>query len=239
MSDKDVIRKRIWDLLEREGVARFPLPPHGRIPNFEGADSAARLLKETEFWKDAQVIKCNPDSPQKPVREFALAEGKTIYMAVPRLREERCFIELDESRIYGSPGKGATIKGAFKYGKQVSPEHMKEVDLVIAGSVAVNSKGARVGKGGGYSDLEFALGQEFGIVKDETPVVSTVHKLQVIEDDIPMTPHDVPLNLIVTQKEIIEVPEQEKPKGILWNDLNEEKIASIPILQALREKMAT
>jgi 5-formyltetrahydrofolate cyclo-ligase len=28
---------------------------------------------------------------------------------------------------------------------------------VVCGSVAVNRQGARVGKGGGFSDLEFAL----------------------------------------------------------------------------------
>jgi 5-formyltetrahydrofolate cyclo-ligase len=236
MSEKELIRKKIWDLLEREEVARFPLPPHGRIPNFEGADSAAKILSESEIWKGAEVIKCNPDSPQRPVRECALAEGKTIYMAVPRLQDERCFIELHKSRIYGSPGKGATIKGAFKYGKQVGPKSMKSVDMVIAGSVVVNRKGARVGKGGGYSDLEFALGREFGIVGDGTPVISTVHELQIIEDDIPMIPHDVPLDFIVTSKGISSAPRMEKPKGILWDDLNEDKIASIPILMAIKEK---
>ncbi|UCF07581.1 MAG: 5-formyltetrahydrofolate cyclo-ligase [Thermoplasmata archaeon] len=232
--DKDSIRKTIYDLLVSEGVARFPLPPHGRIPNFEGAEMAASQLKETTIWQAAHVLKCNPDSPQRAVRENALKEGKTIYMAVPRLREVRCFIELHKGRIFGGPSKGATIKGAFKYGKKVGPEHMRKVDMVIAGSVAVDVKGGRVGKGGGYSDLEYALGREFGLVDDDTPVVSTVHPLQVVEDELLMTPHDVPLDLVITPKRVIETPKKKKPNGILWEELNEDKIAAIPILKTLR-----
>jgi len=217
-------------------MARFPLPPHGRIPNFEGAERAAQLLKKTEAWQKAQVLKCNPDSPQRPVRENALSEGKTVYMAVPRLKEERCFIELHKNRIYGSPTKAATIKGAFKWGKKVGPEHMKKVDMVIAGSVAVNKDGGRVGKGGGYSDLEYAIGREFGLVDDETPVVSTIHELQLIPDDIPTSIHDVPMDILVTPKRVIEIPKRQKPQGILWDELDEEKIEAIPLLKKLSDR---
>ncbi len=233
---KDALRKRIWDLLEKEGIARFPLPPHGRIPNFEGAEKAAKLLIDTEMWQKTDVLKCNPDSPQRAVREYALMEGKTVYMAVPRLREERCFIELHKNRIPGSPSRGATIKGAFRYGKKVGPEHMKAVDLVIAGSVAVDANGGRIGKGGGYSDLEFALAREFGLVGDDTPVVSTVHSLQVVDIEIPMTQHDVPLDLVVTPERLIKTPRREKPKGILWEELGEEKIEEVPILKKLKKE---
>ncbi|KAJ7528354.1 hypothetical protein O6H91_16G095600 [Diphasiastrum complanatum] len=38
---KWAIRKRVWDLLEAEGIAREPRPVHHRIPNFSGADAAA------------------------------------------------------------------------------------------------------------------------------------------------------------------------------------------------------
>ncbi len=235
--EKDALRKIIWDLLEKEGVARFPLPPHGRIPNFEGTEKAASMLRDVQIWQEGDILKVNPDSPQRAVRESALIEGKTIYMAVPRLREERCFIELHRNRIPGSPIRGATIKGAFKYGKKVGPEYMKKVDLVIAGSVAVNSSGARVGKGGGFSDLEFALAREFEIVDEDTPVITTVHTLQMVEDDIPMTAHDVPLDILVTPDGITKAPKKHKPKGILWEDLSEEKIGEIPILKRLREEM--
>ena len=44
--DNSAARQRVWDRLAAEGVARFPFPPHGRIPNFAGAGlAAARLLE--------------------------------------------------------------------------------------------------------------------------------------------------------------------------------------------------
>ena len=40
-ADKSAARQWVWDRLVAEGVARFPFPPHGRIPNFAGAELAA------------------------------------------------------------------------------------------------------------------------------------------------------------------------------------------------------
>jgi hypothetical protein len=51
--------------LSAEGVARFPFPPHGRIPNFAGAEVAAARLLNIEPWKSATAIKVNQDSPQR------------------------------------------------------------------------------------------------------------------------------------------------------------------------------
>lgn len=229
--EKDAIRKMIWDLMEEKDITLFPRPVHGRIPNFKGADVVAKKVDDLDAWREARFVKCNPDSPQRPLREMALLSGKIIYMAVPRLREEKCFIRVDPNYIE-SPGKASTIKGAFRYGRPVHPKEMNPVDLIIAGSVAVNRKGGRVGKGGGYSDLEYALGREFGIVEENTPIVTTVHQVQFVDFDIPMREHDVPIDFIVTRNEISECEKQEKPKGILWERLDEDKLNSIPILRS-------
>ncbi|MFQ5884443.1 MAG: 5-formyltetrahydrofolate cyclo-ligase, partial [Thermoplasmata archaeon] len=127
--------------MEERNIARFPRPVYGRIPNFVGAEEAAKKLTELKEWVDAKVIKSNPDSPQKHVRELALRDGKIVYMAVPRLRELECFIELDPRFLGSNVSKASTIKGAFKYGRKIHPKDMKKVDLVVAGSVAVNEKG--------------------------------------------------------------------------------------------------
>lgn len=228
--DKQKIREKIWKEMEEKGISTFP-PPYGRIPNFVGAEKAANNLSELDIWKEANVLKSNPDSPQKSVRKKALQEGKTIYMAVPRLRKEKCFIELKGKML---ANLASTIKGAFKYGKSLYPWEMKKVDLVVVGSVAVNKKGARVGKGGGYSDIEFAIAKEFKIVRDDTPVVTTVHDIQVINDDIPMKEHDVPVDYIITPSRIIKTDgEFKKPRGIIWDILDKE----IPILEIIRKKL--
>jgi 5-formyltetrahydrofolate cyclo-ligase len=231
MRSKEDIRQGIWKLLVEKKVARFP-GAEGRIPNFIGAEVCAKVLAETPIWKSAKVLKANPDSPQRAIRQRALAEGKIICMAVPRLRSDKPFIELDPKRLKCSPYVASSIKGAAKFGRPVSLEEVQKIDLIVCGSVAVNRGGARVGKGGGYSDLEFALLTEENKLGPKTPIVTSVHPLQIIDEEIPMTEHDIPLAAIVTPREIIETrPSYERPKGIYWRLLPREKLDAIPVLK--------
>jgi 5-formyltetrahydrofolate cyclo-ligase len=228
------IRERIWSLLEKEGVVLFP-GARGRIPNFKGAEFAARLLPTLPEWQKAHEVKANPDAPQRPVRYLALTSGKTVYMAVPRLREKQCFVKLDPAKIPSNKlHEASSIKGAFKFGTPVHPKEIPAIDLIVAGSVAVNQKGGRVGKGGGYSDLEYAIGREFGFVKEDVVILTTVHPLQVIEGDLPETDHDFRIDFIVTPKEVIKIQRPgRRPRGVIRDHLTDEKISEIPILQEL------
>lgn len=239
MDEKSVkaeLRNRIWDLLQEKNVARSPLPPHGRIPNFEGSQVAARRLSEIEVWKNAKVIKINPDSPQQPVRQTALEQDKVLYMAVPRLREEKCFIELNPKRLKTGLREATTIRGANKRGRPVTPDQMKPVDLVVAGSVTVNRWGGRIGKGGGYSELEYALGMEVGILDERTPVVTTVHSLQIVNEQFTLQKHDLSLDHIATPERCspTEGP-RKRPPGIIWDLLSQEQINAMPILRILKK----
>ena len=235
--DKQEIRERVWSLLESEKVSRFP-GARGRIPNFKGAEQCALKVGELEAWDNAKVIKANPDSPQRAMRHLGLKQGKTIYMAVPRLREEKCFVELDPKRLGKNLYAASSIKGAFEFGRQVSVKQMKRVDLILCGSVAVNRSGARVGKGGGYSDLEYALALEFDIVTPETPILTTVHDLQLIWKDIDLKPHDIAVDYIVSPSRITYCNSTlPKPKGIYWEYLDDEKINSIPLLKKLKARL--
>jgi len=234
MDTKNEIREKIWRTLEKERVVLFP-GAHGRIPNFKGAERAARLLSTLPEWQGAEHIKANPDSPQRPVRHLALSSEKTLFMAVPRLREKKCFVKLDPSKI--PPQKlhdASSIKGAFRYGIPVHPEEIPEIDLIVAGSVAVNRRGSRIGKGGGYSDLEYAIGREFGFVEEGVVILTTVHPLQILDEDLPETDHDFRIDFIVTPEEIIPTHrEGGRPKRIIRNHLAEQKITEIPVLKEI------
>ena len=231
MRCKDEILTTVWSQLRDSKVARFP-GAEGRIPNFIGAEACAKILTEASWWQKAKVLKVNPDSPQRAIRHKALAEGKILYMAVPRLRAEKPFIELNPKKLSCSPYTASSIKGADKYGRPVTLEEVRTIDLIVCGSVAVNRQGARVGKGGGYSDLEFALLTEEKKIGRDTPIVTTVHPVQIVGEGIPMTEHDIPLTAIITPKEIIEVESRwKRPQGIYWKMLPAEKIADIPVLQ--------
>jgi 5-formyltetrahydrofolate cyclo-ligase len=231
---KQDIREHVWQALEKAGVHRFP-GTYGRIPNFTGAERAADRLCELDVWKHSKVLKCNPDLPQRPVRLRALREGKIVYMAVPRLREMKCFIELDPSRLGKKKiTQASSIEGAFRFGRAVGPEKMKQIDLIVCGTVAANPKGARIGKGGGYSDLEYGLTREAGLVRRTTPIVTTVHDLQILEEELPVLPHDIPVDYIVTPTRVIKTRTRlPRPKGIYWEYLTQEKLNAIPYLNQL------
>ncbi len=228
---KAEIRHSIWQLLTQQGVVRFP-NASGRIPNFAGADKAARLLRELTVWRRAQVIKVNPDAPQLFVRRAAIEDGKILYMAVPRLRAEKCFLEIDPQKLGGRALLATNVRGALKYGRLVSPREMRHADLIVCGSVAVGRDGARVGKGGGFSDLEYGLLREEGKVRELTPIITTIHQQQLVPYKIPMFPHDLPVDFLITPNEVIATRSvYPRPRGIYWDLLRVVKINAIPILR--------
>jgi len=156
-----------------------------------------------------------------------------VYMAVPRLREERPFLRLAPEAIEDIDA-ATTVSGCSKHGIPVGPEELPHIDLIVSGSVAVDDTGSRVGKGEGYSDLEFAVLEAFDRVDASTTVGTTVHDTQVVEG-IDTDRHDVPLELIVTPTRTIETESvARRPEGLYWADLDAETIAEIPVLGRLR-----
>lgn len=237
--DKDKLRTEIWSLLKQQAASIGD--PFGHIPNFIDAQLAAENLAALPIWQQAKTIKCNPDAAQIPVRMRALQDGKRLYMAVPRLTDDRCFVELtagDLQRQNVSIAESAIARKALTCGKLVSFEEMEPIDLVIIGCVAAGRSGGRTGKGAGFADLELAMLTEFGLVEIDTPIVTTVHSLQVVEDSrLPMQVHDWALNWIITAEEVIETNTiYPRPTGLNWDSIRAEQLEKIPILRKLREQ---
>jgi 5-formyltetrahydrofolate cyclo-ligase len=233
LAAKADLRVEVWAEMRAAKVARFPGAEH-RIPNFVGAERAAELLRGTSAWTGAATVKANPDSPQLPVRQRALEDGKTVYMAVPRLADEHPFIALDPATLTVPPRKAASITGAAAHGSLVDVEELAPVDMAVVGCVAVSADGARLGKGGGFSDLEYALLAEAGMVSERTIVATTVHPIQILRENLSVTTHDIPVDLIATPRAAIEVERAYKrPTGILWDHLQPPQIHEIPVLERM------
>lgn len=237
--EKDALRQEIWAVLKQQRATRRD--PVGHIPNFVGAEMAADRLASLPVWQQAQVIKCNPDSPQVPVRLRALQAGKTLYMAVPRLTRSRCFVELTAADLQARNiplEEAAFARKALRVGRKVSFSEMPPIDLVVVGCVAVSAAGGRTGKGAGFADLELAMLQSFHLVQPETPVVTTVHSLQIVENSrLPMQPHDWALDWIITPEQAIATQTTwPRPQGLDWNAIQPEQYDRIPILRQLRQQ---
>ena len=131
------------------------------------------------------------------MRQRALEDGRIVYMAVPRLADPEPFFLLDPAHLADPPRKAASIAGATRSARRVAIAELAPVDLVVTGCVAVGADGARLGKGGGFADLEFALAAAAGLIGPGTLVVTTVHELQVRPAGvIPTTGHDAPVDLV-------------------------------------------
>jgi 5-formyltetrahydrofolate cyclo-ligase len=230
---KSEARTAVWDALEDEGVARFPFPPHGRIPNFEDAQAAADRLFRTSLLADAERIKVNPDAPQRYVRIEALRRGCVVYVPTPRLRGG--FKRLDPSTIPAEEvSAAASLSNMDQWAEPVSLDDLPALDAIVTGAVAVTRDGRRCGKGEGYSDLEYALLRELG--HDPVPVATTVHPLQVV-DAFPTDRHDLPLSLIVTPDETTAVDDPlAPPDGVDWDALSDDDLDEMPVLRTLRNR---
>jgi len=231
--NKSAARTAVWDTLESEGVARFPFPPHGRIPNFEGARQAAERLFDEPPLARAAHIKVNPDAPQRHVRIVALERGCVVYVPTPRLRGG--FKRLAPRTIPDDElPAAASLSNMNQWAEPVSLDDLPALDAIVTGSVAVTRDGRRCGKGEGYSDLEYAILRELG--HDPVPVATTVHPLQIV-DTVPTDRHDLPLSLIVTPESTITVADPPSPpSGINWAALSEEDLDDMPVLRTLRQR---
>ncbi len=167
------------------------------------------------------------------MRRITLAKNKLLIMPSPKLRKG--FLFLDPKKIpESSYRKAATIRGAFKYGRPLGLEEIPRIELIVAGSVAVSLDGARIGKGGGYSEIEYGILRELGWAGEETPIVTTVHDSQVVET-APVEDHDLFVDLIITPTRVIRVKRKRRqPKGIHWDRITPGTLKKMPTLRELK-----
>ncbi|XP_039577389.1 methenyltetrahydrofolate synthase domain-containing protein isoform X2 [Passer montanus] len=240
---KGDIRERVWEHLEASGLADFPRPVRGRIPNFKGSSHAATRLLALQEFRAARTVKINPDAPQRNARFLTLEARKTLLVPTPRLRTGLF------NRIVPPAGatkemlrRCATSQGVRDYSVPVGLDGKAQVDLVVVGSVAVSEKGWRIGKGEGYADMEYAMMVSMGAVQEDTPVVTIVHDCQVLDiaEEL-LGDHDLTVDFILTPTRTIQTNcKRPKPQGIMWHKVSSEMLGKIPILKTLRcrEKQA-
>ncbi len=76
--------------------------------------------------------------------------------------------------------------------KSVNPA---EIDLVLVPGVAFDSRGCRIGQGGGYYDRFLTT------LKSHTKLVALAYQCQIFSS-IPTEPHDFPIDTVVTEDNI-------------------------------------
>ena len=238
--DKDALRAEVWQRLDESGLGLGPTWSH--IPNFTGADIAAWRLAQLPAWQSAQTVKCNPDPPQIPVRLRALYDGKVLYAPVPYLTRDFPYLRIDPARLRARGVTfelAATSEGYMQHGERIGFEEVEPLDFCVVGSVAVGRGGGRTGKGAGFADLETGIFRELGVIGADTPMATTVHSRQLVDDGrVVMMPHDSPLDFIATEAELIVTGNTApRPAGVAWDFVQPDQFETIPFLRALRDRM--
>jgi 5-formyltetrahydrofolate cyclo-ligase len=237
---KDKVRNRIWKTLEETGVAVGPA--WSLIPNFTGADMAAFRLAQTPEWRAARSVKTNPDAPQIPIRLRALYEGKVVYAPVPYLTRDFPYLRIDPAKMVEkgiSFELAATSQGFVEHGERIGFEDVEKLDFCVVGSVAVSRAGGRTGKGAGFADLETAIFRELGTIDATTPLVTTVHSCQLVDDaEVVIESHDSPLDMIATEAELIRTGNRQiRPGGVDLEKVRPDQFETIPFLAELKSRM--
>jgi 5-formyltetrahydrofolate cyclo-ligase len=165
------------------------------------------------------------------MRKGLLDRAIAVITPTPRLQDG--FHRLDPERIPKEHyWDAASMKMGGKWGEALRLDQLPRIDAIVLGCVAVTRDGRRLGKGHGYADLEYAILRELG--HPAVPVATTVHALQLLED-FPTEAHDVPVSIIATPTELIEIAEPlPAPSGIDWSKLTPEALAEMPVLAELK-----
>ena len=230
---KSELRKQAWARLESYEVVVGPRPCYCKVPGFLGGISAAGKIAKTSFFKQARAVYFTSDGASRPLREEALRRGKTIVLSQPLLKG---YVVVHGSEVSAREARMlSTLRGALQMGEKLTLLEGIKVDMVVIGSVAVDKSGGRLGRGDGLYDLEYALLREMRAAEEKTPVVTLVHDVQVLDAEIPMLPHDVPVDIIATPSSLLMITARKypKPSGVIWDLLPIQKIKSSRVLSML------
>ena len=158
---------------------------------------ARSLLERQTVWQQAQSILFFAPLPEEldiwPLVQAALAAEKTA--ALPRFTVEANGYAAGEIKYLAGdlrPGRFG-IREPGEHCRAIPP---KRLDFVLAPGVAFDLRGRRLGRGKGFYDRLLALvrGTICGVAFDEQ-----------IVGEIPVAPHDVGVNCILTPTRWIEL----------------------------------
>lgn len=238
--DAKSARTIIWEELRKVARpdSRFSWEFSEFITDYEGSDACAKLLTETEIYKNAKVIFITPDNNLETLRKIAFCDKKTVVMTNYGIT--RGFFLIEPGTIpEGKEELASLLDGVARFWKHQTLEQLKasvgHIDMMVTGASAITPSGIRFGKGHGYFDLEWAMTYTMGIVDLNTPVFAVGHDCQVMDVDVEVREFDTAIDYIVTPTRIIRTRNEfPKPqKGIIWSQLAPGMREQIPPVQEL------
>lgn len=161
--------------------------------------AACQLLISTREFKHAQMIMIFMSMPTE-VETSTLAvkawqEGKNV--AVPRVDWNSKRMEPVEIRSLDVGMQSSGPGGGVREPVTGTAVPLALIDLIVVPGLAFDRRGYRVGRGKGFYD-RFLAQQDFQGLR----CALCFHE-QLLTEDIPAEPHDIPMNLVITDREVI------------------------------------
>lgn len=155
------------------------------------ADMVFNTIKTMPVWLQAQHILCYWSLPDElPTHESVnnwLAEGKSIYL--PRVKGD----DLEIVPYHGAESLDDNNK--FHIGEPVGDAVDSScLELIIVPAVALDQNRNRLGRGKGFYDRLLS--------STSCPTIGVACEFQLV-DEVPVEPHDHPLDCVVTSDAII------------------------------------
>ncbi|WP_246018380.1 5-formyltetrahydrofolate cyclo-ligase [Pelagibacterium montanilacus] len=233
-----MVRQRIWERLApvARPDTRFHFDFSEFIPDFEGSETLAACLLDHRTLSSARMVFVTPDNSLVAVRQKLLEAGRPFVVSSYNML--RGFLLLDPAKVpTGHAHYAAWLDGIEHFGRPVSLEDISGLGpfgAMVTGASAVSTDGIRFGKGHGYFDIEWGIFSDLGLVQETTPVIAAVHDVQVVADRLPASDTEIMVDLIATPTRMIDVERARKrPRGVNWDLLSPETIASRPPLREL------
>jgi len=153
--------------------------------NSEGSEKIIKkLIETTEFRTAGSVLLYMPINNEVDTRDLFQTKK---FIALPVIKDNNIII----SRAGTEFKKGMYNVLEPEVTEEVKPD---KIDLAIVPGLAFDRKGNRIGYGKGYYDRL--------LEKIRTPKIALAYSYQMVEK-IPAEPHDIQVNIIITEKEVI------------------------------------
>jgi len=186
-------------MLDKAGIRKALLSKRDNIPpevrRAKNKMVCERMLSLDEF-RNASIIfffaSFRTEVDTTEMIKTSLTSGKRVLL--PKVDKDRHELLLYEIRDFSelAPGYMGIPEPTFQ-GRQMS---INDADIVIIPGAGFDASGNRIGYGGGYYDRLLS-----GLQKD-IPVIAPAYEEQ-IEDCIPSEPHDIRVQMIVTDRRVI------------------------------------
>jgi 5-formyltetrahydrofolate cyclo-ligase len=120
----------------------------------------------------------------KRLIEWALGQGKQV--VIPKVEDDVLILKKIDSLEECVPG----FKGILEPPESAPEVQLLEIEVVVLQGLAFDKKGCRLGYGKGYTDKLLS--------QDKPYTIGVGYAFQLV-DALPVEPHDVPIEEVITQ----------------------------------------